>query len=491
MMSVRMSVLIFICGVIWEKPDRYQLWGGCFFEEPSAVLRRLNDSLSVDSRLYREDIRGSRAWADELHRSGHLAAEDHGDIQRGLVEVEKDIEEQLSSTGRLLDPEEDIHSVVESRLGARVGAAALRLHTARSRNDQSATDTRLWMLASLPALDIALKQLVEVLVKRASDELEVIAPGYTHLQRAQPIRWSHFLLSYAWALRDDVARLEEQHQRLSRCPLGSGALAGCALPIDRPRLARSLGFDDITPNSMFAVASRDHIVEFLNWASLCGLHLSRLSEDLIIYSSQEFGIVRFSDQFSTGSSLMPQKRNPDGLELVRGSAGLLLGDSFAFSCVLKGLPSTYNKDLQSDKEILFRSYDRLLDCLKVTTGSISTMEVVASRALASLEPGMLATDLAHALVRRGVPFRRAHHLLGAVLRRARALGHDLQTLPYAEYVAICPEFGTEEELRGLFSWEASVEQYSSAGGTARQAVLQQLETLQHWLQRHETTCPQL
>ncbi|XP_063359517.1 argininosuccinate lyase [Cydia amplana] len=462
--------------------DRYQLWGGCFSEEPSAVLRRLNDSLAVDSRLYREDIAGSRAWARELHRSGHLSEQDNSAIQSGLDKVEKDIEKELSQTGRLSDPEEDIHSAVERRLNAHAGDAALRLHTARSRNDQSATDTRLWMLTSLPTLGAALKQLIEVLIKRASHELDIIAPGYTHLQRAQPIRWSHFLLSYSWGLRDDVMRLEEQMGRLSRCPLGSGAIAGCALPIDRTRLARSLGFHDITPNSMFAVSSRDHIVEFLNWAALCGVHLSRLSEDLIIYSSQEFGIVRFSDQFSTGSSLMPQKRNPDGLELVRGAAGLLLGDSFSFSCILKGLPSTYNKDLQSDKEILFRSYDRLLDCLKVTAGTICTMEVNSSRAIGCLEPGMLATDLAHALVRRGVPFRRAHHLIGVALRRASELGVDLQRLPHNEYVAISPEFGTEKELASLFSWVSSVEQYSSAGGTAKQAVEQQLGVLKAWLQ---------
>ncbi|XP_049867311.1 argininosuccinate lyase isoform X2 [Pectinophora gossypiella] len=461
--------------------ERYQLWGGCFEEEPAAVLRRLNDSLAVDSRLFRQDIRGSQCWARELNRSGHLNDQDHKAIQHGLNNVEKEIEEELTSKGRLSDPEEDIHSVVERRLYAHAGDSALRLHTARSRNDQSATDTRLWMLRALPTLRTALKNLILVLVSRAEKEIDIIAPGYTHLQRAQPIRWSHFLLSHVWCLRDDVTRLEEQKGRLSRSPLGSGALAGCALPIDRERLAQDLGFEDVTPNSMFGVGSRDHIVEFLNWSSLCGLHLSRLAEDLIIYSSQEFGIVRLSDQFSTGSSLMPQKRNPDGLELVRGAAGLLLGESFAFSCVLKGLPSTYNKDLQSDKELLFRSYDKLLDCLKVTTGTIRTMEVNADKALRALEPGMLATDLAHVLVRRGVPFRRAHHLVGTALRRANALGVDLQNLPHQEYTAICPEFGTDEELQKVFSWSASVEQYTSAGGTAKISVQRQIQQLHQWL----------
>ncbi|XP_063821712.1 argininosuccinate lyase [Ostrinia nubilalis] len=466
--------------------DRYQLWGGCFEEEPSAVLRRLNDSLSVDSRLYREDIRGSQCWARELHRSGLLSHDDHQAIQEGLAKVEKEIEEELTKHGCLNDPEEDIHSAVERRLHVHAGDAALRLHTARSRNDQSATDTRLWMMASMQRLHGSLLELIMVLVKRAQKEIDIIAPGYTHLQRAQPIRWSHFLLSHTWPLHDDVARLEEQRSRLSRSPLGSGAIAGCAFPIDRARLAKDLGFEDITPNSMFAVSSRDHIVEFLNWASLCSLHLSRLAEDLIIYSSQEFSFVRFSDQFSTGSSLMPQKRNPDGLELVRGAAGLMLGVSMAFSCVLKGLPSTYNKDLQSDKELLFKSYDKLLDCLRVVTGSIDTMEVNADKALAALEPGMLATDLAHALVRSGVPFRRAHHLVGAALRRAAALHLDLRTMPYCEYVAICPEFGTEEELRDVFSWEASVEQYTSAGGTSRAAVQKQLDDLAIWIKQTQT-----
>ncbi|XP_045785172.1 argininosuccinate lyase [Maniola jurtina] len=471
--------------------ERYQLWGGCFEEEPSAVLRRLNDSLSVDVRLFREDIRGSKAWAAELYRSGHLSEDDNKSIQQGLDIVEQEIEQELSINGRLRDPEEDIHSVVERRLREHAGEAALRLHTARSRNDQSATNTKLWMMSSLERVRSEVIHLISVLLKRAQEEINIIAPGYTHLQRAQPIRWSHFLMSYAWMFRDDVCRLEEQINRLSSCPLGSGAIAGCALPIDRKKLAESMGFKQVTPNSMFAVGSRDHIVEFLNWASLCGIHLSRLAEDLIIYSSQEFGIVEHSDQFSTGSSLMPQKRNPDGLELVRGAAGLLLGDSFSFCCILKGLPSTYNKDLQSDKEILFRSYDRLLDCLKVTSGTVSTMKVNGKKAESLLEPGMLATDLAHALVRRAVPFRRAHHLVGSVLRRAAALGVDIRHLPHREYVEICPEFGSEEELRKIFSWEASVEQYTSEGGTAREAVLSQIQQLQNWLLNYKDTCDKM
>ncbi|XP_050344732.1 argininosuccinate lyase [Nymphalis io] len=468
--------------------DRYKLWGGCFDEEPSSVLRRLNDSLGIDSRLYREDIQGSKAWAQELQRSGHLSEPDNDAIQKGLDKVEEQIAEELYLNGRLHDTAEDIHSVVERRLTEHAGEAALRLHTARSRNDQSATDTKLWMMTSLKRVQNEIVHLISVLVKRAEQEIDTIFPGYTHLQRAQPIRWSHFLMSYAWSFRDDVARLEEQRIRLSSCPLGSGAIAGCALPIDRKKIAKNLGFKNVTPNSMFAVGSRDHIVEFLNWASLCGLHLSRLAEDLIIYSSQEFKFIQHSDQFSTGSSLMPQKRNPDGLELVRGAAGILLGDAFSFSCILKGLPSTYNKDLQSDKEILFRAYDRLLDCLKVTVGTVSTMKVDVEKARSLLEPGMLATDLAHALVRRGVPFRRAHYLVGSALRRAAALGLDLQQLPHCEYVAICPEFGTEEEIKKIFSWESSVEQYVSAGGTSRNTVLQQIQELSQWLEGNNTTC---
>ncbi|XP_045445521.1 probable argininosuccinate lyase [Melitaea cinxia] len=467
--------------------DRYQLWGGCFEEEPSAVLRRLNDSLPIDSRLYREDIRGSKAWATELHLIGHLSTQDNEAIQRGLDEVEKQIEREISSKGRLYDSEEDIHSVVERRLKEHAGEAALRLHTARSRNDQSATETKLWMLTSFERVKNQIIRLISVMLKRAEQEIDIIFPGYTHLQRAQPIRWSHYLMSYVWAFRDDVIRLEEQGNRLSSCPLGSGAIAGCALPIDRRRLANSLGFQNVTPNSMLAVGSRDHIVEFLNWASLCGTHLSRLAEDLIIYSSQEFGFIQHSDQFSTGSSLMPQKRNPDGLELIRGAAGHLHGDTFAFNCILKGLPSTYNKDLQSDKEILFRSYDRLLDCLKVVVGTVATMKIDADKARGLLSAGMLATDLAHALVRRGVPFRRAHHIVGAVLRRAAELRCDLQQLPHHEYLAICSEFGTEEELRKIFSWESSVEQYTSEGGTSRNSVLRQIRELKQWLQNYNAS----
>ncbi|XP_026757718.2 argininosuccinate lyase [Galleria mellonella] len=468
--------------------ERYQLWGGCFEEEPSSVLRRLNDSLPVDFRLFHEDIRGSQAWAHELHRSGHLSDDDYYAIENGLREVEKEIEEELYKNGKLNDTEEDIHSVVERRLCKHAGDAALRLHTARSRNDQSASDVRLWMLNSTGRLYATLKELIQVLVNRAEKEINIIVPGYTHLQRAQPVRWSQFLLSYLWLFRDDIIRLEEQRTRLSRCPLGSGAIAGCALSIDRKKLAHHLGFDDITPNSMFAVGSRDYIVEFLNWSSLCGSHLSRLAEDLIIYGSREFGFISFSDQFSTGSSLMPQKRNPDGLELVRGASGLLLGDSLAFSCVLKGLPSTYNKDLQSDKELLFRSYDKLTDCLKVMTGTVATMQVNSERALQSLEPGMLATDLAHLLVRRGVPFRRAHHYVGMALRRATALGVNIRELPHQEYSAICSDFGTEADLQTVFSWETSVEQYTSTGGTAKSAVEEQLILLNSWLRNHSWPC---
>lgn len=435
----------------------------------------------MDSRLFREDVRGSREWARALHSAGHLAAENHKAIQDGLNKVESELAAELATKGRLTDTEEDIHSVVERRLGNYAGEAAKRLHTGRSRNDQSATDTRLWMLDAFSKLQTSLRELIAVLVDRSKNELGIIIPGYTHLQRAQPVRWSHFLLSHAWALYDDSNRLQEQWPRLSRCPLGSGAIAGCAFTIDRKQLAKQLGFIDYTPNSMFAVSTRDHVVEFLNWASLTGTHLSRLAEDLIIYGSQEFGIVCLSDQFSTGSSLMPQKRNPDGLELVRGAAGLFLGDAFAFSCTLKGLPSTYNKDLQCDKELLFRSFDRLIDCLKVTTGTISTLKVDGPRALSLLDASMLATDVAHALVRRGVAFRQAHHAVGACLKRAQALNVTLQTLSYEEFSKICPELG-KKDIENIFSWEASVEQYKTVGGTARSAVEDQIIALQKWLQ---------
>ncbi|CAK1552094.1 unnamed protein product [Leptosia nina] len=462
--------------------ENYQLWGGCFEEEASSDLRRLNDSLSVDIRLYREDINGSRAWARELNLCKHISAEIYEAIVNGLNKVEADIEKELAENGRILDNDEDIHSVVERRLREYAGDAALHLHTARSRNDQSATDTKLWMLNSTKKLTTAVVQLISVLTTRAENDIEVIMPGYTHLQRAQPLRWSHFLMSYVWQLKEDVVRLEEQVNRLSICPLGSGAIAGCALNIDRLRLAQSLGFKNVTPNSMYAVGSRDYIVEFLNWAALCGLHLSRLAEDLIIYSSQEFGVIQISDKFSTGSSLMPQKRNPDGLELIRGAAGLLLGDSFSFSCTLKGLPSTYNKDLQVDKEIIFRSYDRLMHCVRVMSGTVATLTVSSEKALSLLDPGMLATDLAHYLVRRGVPFRRAHHIVGTVLKRAATLGVSLQDMDYKEYNKLCPNFGSEEEIKRIFSWEASVEQYTSEGGTARVSVEQQILSIREWLQ---------
>ncbi|MFZ2489093.1 MAG: argininosuccinate lyase [Anaerolineae bacterium] len=449
------------------------LWGGRFEQAASPLLRQFNDSLPFDQRLWLEDILGSQAYAAALADAGLLTAAERDTLHTGLAQV---ADEWRSGQFVLAAGDEDIHTAVERRLGEIVGPVAGKLHTGRSRNDQVATDQRWWVRNRIDELDTALGGLLQTALDRAAADIEVLMPGYTHLQPAQPIRWSHWLLSHAWAWQRDRERLAELRARVNRCPLGAGALAGTPFTVDRTALAAILGFAAPIPNSMDAVRDRDYIVEFLAWAALLGSHLSQLAEDLILWNSKEFGFVQVADQWSTGSSLMPQKRNPDSLELLRGKAGRLTGNLTSALVMLKGLPAAYNKDLQEDKEPLFDSVDTLLLALPVAAGVLGTLTIHPQRMRDALVDEMLATDLADYLVRRGVPFRQSHELAGVAVKRSETLGVPLRSLPLEEYAAISPQFGAD--VAAVFDFERSVEQRAAIGGTARAAVEAQIAALQ-------------
>jgi argininosuccinate lyase len=456
-----------------QRPNR--LWGGRFKSEPSAEMELLNRSLPVDHRLWREDIRGSQAWAAALGRAAVITADEARLLAAGLERVE----------ARLADwpPEEwehaadeDIHSLVERLLREAVGPVAGKLHTGRSRNDQVATDTRLWTLAAVDRLDGLMGGVVSALVAQAERNIGTIMPSYTHLQRAQPISAAQWFLSHAWAVSRDRSRLRDLLPRLSVLPLGSGAIAGCPFPIDREYLRSTLGFIQVSPNSIDAVGDRDWLAELLFVAASLGIHLSRLAEDVILFTSAEFGFIRLSDQYSTGSSLMPQKRNPDAMELARGKSGRLIGGLVAMMTVLKGLPTGYNKDLQEDKEALFDAVDTLETLLPAVSASVATMSFASQRTLSAVDPSMLATDVAEFLVRRGVPFREAHEMVGRLVRAAEEASCTLSALPKERFIAISDHFD-DADLELLFDPSQSVEARSCPGGTATNAVQAQISSL--------------
>ncbi|KAK5644680.1 hypothetical protein RI129_005980 [Pyrocoelia pectoralis] len=349
-----------------------KLWGGRFSTSVDDELEKLNSSINIDKELYAEDIAGSIAYAKSLVSVNLLTEEECAQICNGLNRIKTEWDE-----GRfeIKKNDEDIHTANERRLKELIGEPATKLHVGRSRNDQVATDMKLWLRSHLIDLELLMLELIKVTLERSTKDIDVLMPGYTHLQQAQPVRWSHWLLSHAWSLKSDVDRLEDMKKRVNIMPLGSGALAGNPFDIDRKQLARALDFADVTQNSMQAVSDRDFIVEFLFMCSLTGVHMSRWAEDLIIFCSKEFGYVTIDEAYSTGSSLMPQKRNPDSLELIRGTAGGLFGNCCSLMMTMKGLPSTYNKDMQGDKEVMFDSYHKLQSILKVAIGVIRTLKV--------------------------------------------------------------------------------------------------------------------
>jgi len=444
------------------------LWGGRFSTKLNEQAWDLNSSLSVDQRMAIQDVDGSLAWAGAIHRVGILADKEHASISLGLATVREEF-----SSGRFsfAPSDEDIHTAVERRLTELIGDAAGKLHTGRSRNDQVATDFRLWILQAIPTLSATLKDLESAFVDQAEAAGETLMPGYTHLQRAQPILLAHWWLSHFWPLQRDVERLQDLDKRVSVLPLGSGALAGVPFEIDRLALAEVLGFAEVSQNSIDAVSDRDFAAEYLFCTTMIGIHLSKLAEQIVLYTSAEFGFFELSDAFSTGSSLMPQKKNPDVFELTRGKAGTLLGLMTGLLATLKGLPSTYDKDLQEDKAPVFQATDTLLAILPVIAGALRTIIVKAERLGSAIDSTMMATDLADYLVEKGVPFRKAHELAGKAIRAAGENQVSLEKLSLEEYQAI-GRF--ESDVYQVFDPLKSIQKRNAIGGTSLQSVKMQI-----------------
>jgi argininosuccinate lyase len=450
-----------------------KLWGGRFTGATDPIMERFNASLSYDKRLWRHDIRASQAYAVGLSECGILTRQEADAITEGLTRVGNEWED---GTFAIKPSDEDIHTANERRLSELIGSAiGGKLHTGRSRNDQVAVDVRLWLRDQMDAIATQTLELIHTAAARAEEDIDVLMPGYTHLQRAQPVRWSHWMLAHAWSWSRDLGRIRDARARLNESPLGSGAISGHPFNLNREKLAASLGFARPTNNSMDSVSDRDFILEFLAYASVAGVHLSRFAEDLIVFSTKEFGFVQSSDAYSTGSSLMPQKKNPDALELLRGKAGRPIGHLLQLCVTMKGLPLTYNKDMQEDKEPLFDAVDTTTATLAIARGVLSTLKIDSVRMRAALSTDMLATDLAEYLVRRGVPFRETHHIAGAAVKAAEQQRKELSALSLAELQAIHPKF--EADVAGVFNMEACVDLRTATGGTSRKAVLEQISKL--------------
>jgi argininosuccinate lyase len=446
--------------------DEGKLWGGRFEQATDAAVERFTASIHFDRALARYDLRVSKAHARMLERVGLISRKDEEALRSGLDRIAREIEDGTFP----LDPAlEDIHMNVEARLHDLVGAPAGRLQTGRSRNDQVATDLQLYLRDAATAAECGLLELRGALVGKARTQIDTVLPGYTHLQRAQPVRLAHHWLAFVEMFGRDGGRFRDLRGRLRDSPLGSGALAGSSLPLDREDTARALGFDRPAPNSMDAVSARDAAMEFLAASAIAMVHLSRLAEEMVLWSSAEFGFIELADAFATGSSLMPQKKNPDVPELVRGKTGRAIGNLVALLTVMKGLPLTYNRDMQEDKEPVFDSAATLRSSLEVTTGAIATLRVDSERmARAADDPMLLATDLAEALVRAGVAFREAHEAVGRVVGNCVRKGLDLRSLSRDDLRAFHPDFPASASE--LLSLERALEARSLPGGPARQNV---------------------
>ncbi|HZU90763.1 MAG TPA: argininosuccinate lyase [Stellaceae bacterium] len=443
------------------------LWGGRFAAGPAEIMRRINASIDVDRRLYAEDIAGSEAHSAMLVAQNIISPEDGAAIAAGLKQIRAEIE---SGKFAFSAEREDIHLNIEARLAELIGPAAGRLHTARSRNDQVATDLRLWLRAAIDRLDHGMRELQRALIDRAEETAALVMPGYTHLQIAQPVTLGHHLLAYVEMIGRDRGRLADCRRRLNECPLGAAALAGTAFPIDRDRTAAALGFERPMANSLDAVSDRDFAIEFLAAAALAGTHLSRFAEEIVLWVSDGFGFVALSDAFTTGSSIMPQKRNPDAAELVRAKAGRLMGALVGLLAVMKGLPLAYGKDMQEDKAPVFDAADTLELCLAAAAGIVRDMRPDAERLAAAAARGFgTATDLADWLVRAlGLPFREAHRVTGLIVKRAEARGCTLAELPLAELQAVEPAITAA--VYDVLDVARSVASRTSYGGTAPERV---------------------
>jgi argininosuccinate lyase len=456
---------------------QHKLWGGRFTAPTSAIMDAVNRSIAIDFRLWPFDIRLSKAWAVALWGGSVISLEESKALERGLDAVH----DRLVNGALPIPSDEDVHTMIDRMLHDEVGEVASKLHTGRSRNDQVATATRMWTVDACARLDDAIRALQRVLLGRARQIQGSLLPAYTHMQRAQPVSGAHWMLSHFWPLDRDRTRLTAAARAASTLPLGSGAVAGCAFPISRVLLQGSLGFGAVSRNSIDAVADRDFVAEVIFALSLVAAHLSRLAEDLILFGTNEFGFVRFGDAFSTGSSMMPQKRNPDALEIARGSAARVLGDLTSLLATLKGLPSGYNKDLQDDKRALFDAVDTALLVLPAVTGTLEELEFNSARMAAAVSSSMMATDLADYLVERGVSFREAHSAVGHLVRQSDETGVELDKLPQSAFTAAHPQFGNDSVE--WLSAARSVSRREVEGGTGPNAVRVQLELAQQTIER--------
>jgi argininosuccinate lyase len=445
-------------------------WSGRFEKTPGRFLQEFGASLPVDKRMWAEDIRGSIAHARMLAMQGVISEADADAIETGLSEIYREIRDGHFEFDIA---DEDVHMAIERALTERIGPAGARLHTGRSRNDQVATDTRLYSKRVITDLAFRVVCVRKALVKLAEDNLDLVMPGYTHLQKAQPVLFSHHMLAYSWMFARDFTRLRHACEAADVLPLGSAALAGTTFDLDREYVAKRLGFAEVAPNSMDAVSDRDFLLDLVYACALAQVHLSRLAEELILWSTEEFGFVTMDDEFSTGSSIMPQKKNPDFAELVRGKTGRVVGDLSALLITLKGLPLAYNKDMQEDKEVAFDAIDTLAASLRAMSGMLDTLKVNGDRMLAGAQGGfMAATDLADYLVGKSVPFRQAHEIVGKLVLKLEQEGRTLQDLTPAEFRAASEDFGAD--AAAAVDIRAVVERRTSEGGTATSAVTEQL-----------------
>ena len=457
------------------------MWGGRFKTGPNDLMQAINASIKFDKRLAKYDIEGSRAHAAMLAAQGILKQSDLDEIDKGLLKILSEIEKEEFAYSEEL---EDIHMNIEARLYELIGSSAGRLHTARSRNDQVATDLKLWTRDQIDEINKTLLTLISCLVIQAEKGVNWVMPGFTHLQPAQPVTWGHHMMAYVEMFGRDLDRFKETRRRMNECPLGAAALAGTSFTIDRIKTACALGFDRPSANSLDSVSDRDFVLDFLNAASVCAMHLSRFAEELVIWSSNQFGFVLLSDSFSTGSSIMPQKKNPDAVELIRAKLGRIFGANVALMTIMKGLPLSYSKDMQEDKEQLFDASDNLILSLLTMSGIVADMQAIPANLRAATSGGFItATDLADWLVRKlKLPFRDAHKVTGLIVARAEDMKCDLSELSLEEMRAINADI--TEDIFSVLTLENSISSRNSYGGTSPEQVKHQIlvwkEKLDSW-----------
>jgi len=450
--------------------NKHQAWSALFSEPMSQLVQRYTASVGFDQRMWRADIEGSLAHAEMLQHVGVIGAQDLADIRRGLAQISADIEAGRFEWKLEL---EDVHLNIEARLTALVGDAGKRLHTGRSRNDQVATDVRLWLRGEIDQLAPLLVQMQRALVDLAAGHADTVMPGYTHMQVAQPVSFAHHLLAYVEMFSRDAERLAEVRRRTNRLPLGAAALAGTSYPLDRERTARTLGFDGVCQNSLDAVSDRDFVLEFASFAAITMVHVSRLAEEIVLWMSQNFGFIDLADRYCTGSSIMPQKRNPDVAELARGKSGRVIGHLMGLLTLMKGQPLTYNKDNQEDKEPLFDTVDTLAATLRIMAEMVGGMKVKAdAMERAAMKGYATATDLADYLVKKGLPFRDAHETVAHAVKLALQQGVDLAALPLATLQGLHPAIG--DDVYGVLTLRGSLSARDIVGGTAPAQVLAQV-----------------